>query len=64
MAHPQNSPRGLFSKNVLLPVVSSKPSTRIGPGAIKAISNSTGKALVINTTGTTWRYITTTSVLV
>ena len=62
MAHPQNSPRGLWDKTIKFPVVATKPATRIAPGTVKVVSNSTGVGFVMNTTGTTWEYINTTSV--
>ena len=100
MTHPQNSPRGLFSKQSLviggatianpsstnlqfpggialsgqtnylsanstafiLPTVSALPATRV-VGGFAFISNSTGKALVFHSTGTTWLYASGTSVL-
>jgi len=38
-------------------------TARIGPGAVRFISNGTGKMLKVNTTGTTWKYISLTSTL-
>lgn len=78
MAHPQNSPRGLFTKNgvaiggqtltyntttnglTFSNPVSAKPSTDQG-NTISLVKNSTGVALVVNTTGTTWKYLNVTS---
>jgi hypothetical protein len=63
MARSQNSARGIFAKDVLrLTLLAAIPTTRVEPGAIRAVSNSTGVCLVINTTGTTWKYIQKTSV--
>jgi len=72
MAHPQGTFRGLLAKNELnvgssvgngriLAPVAAKPSTDKGI-AIQFISNSTGVALAINTTGTTWKYLSATSI--
>ena len=44
-------------------IMTAVPSVRYGPGAVVAVVNSTGSALAINTTGTTWRYSSMTSVL-
>lgn len=64
MAKSQNSPRGLAAKKMLflVPTVTAIPSTRVGPGAIAAMTDGTGTILVINTTGTTWEYVSNTSV--
>jgi hypothetical protein len=63
MANVQNSPRGLFAKDaILLPALSAIPTTRLYPGAIRVVSNSTGVAVVLNTTATTWVYLSNTSV--
>lgn len=63
MSPAQNSPRGLFQKNTILPtIVTSKPAVRVQPGAIRTLTNSTGTCIVINTTGTTWEFINATSV--
>ena len=61
---PQNSPKGLFVKNVIgLKALTAVPTTRYGPGSIVFVYNSTGKTLAVNTTGTTWKYFSQTSVL-
>lgn len=52
----QNSPRGLFEKNVIKLNPQTVPTTRYGPGAMVAVMNSTGRSVAINTTGTTWAY--------
>lgn len=63
MAIAQNSARGLFAKDAfLLAPLSAIPTARIAPGALQVISNSTGTAVVLNTTGTTWVYLNVTSV--
>ena len=76
MAHPQNSPRGLFAKKqinlgaqtlsgnstcFLLSTISALPATR-QPGGIVFVSNSTGKRPAFWNTGTTWKYMSGTSV--
>lgn len=72
MAHPQGTIRGLISKQELnvgssvgagrvLPPVATLPSTDKGI-SIQFISNSTGVALAVNTTGTTWKYLNVTSI--
>jgi len=38
-------------------------TARIGPGAMRFVSQSTGKMIMLNTTGTTWTYLNVTSVL-
>jgi hypothetical protein len=68
MAHPQSSPRGLFAKDEIH-IGSSKFMKHTGslPGnvdsgvALRMLTNSTGVAAVVNTTGTTWKYLNTTS---
>lgn len=100
MAHPQNSPRGLFAKNsvavgaatltadstgnlvlsggIKLNNVQTVKSNSTGALVIGAplaalpstdqgiawgvLSNSTGVGIVVNSTGTTWKYLLTTSV--
>jgi len=52
-------PEGLALKSL---TTAAAPGTRYGPGAIAFLINSTAKTLVLNTTGTTWRYIVTTAV--
>lgn len=89
MAHPQNSPRGLFAKrqvrlgdssgntldltndaNGLIvsgaqfksdSAASALPGNVDAGAAFRLISNSTGVALGVNTTGTTWKYLNVTS---
>lgn len=62
MGRPQNSPRGTFAKDVLiLTALSAIPTTRIQPGAMRMLDNSTGTVPVLNTTGTTWVYLNTTT---
>lgn len=77
MAHPQNSPRGTFAKSTVYvgqtaltsPVAGVLAATGLStiPSADRGIafglvSNSTGVALVVNSTGTTWKYLNTTSI--
>jgi len=76
MAHPQSTPRGMVahkrvdigtrkmtgnSTAYILDSESSLPSTDQGV-AFTMISNSTGVAMAVNTTGTTWKYLSVTSV--
>lgn len=53
----------VLAPRLRLDVVTAIPTARTGPGAVAAVSNSTGVMLAINTTGTTWRYMAKTSVL-
>jgi hypothetical protein len=67
MAHSQSSPRGLWSKKSIIipPSVSAIPTYRVEPGALLCVKNSTGAIMIaMNTTGTTWKYLSKTSVLV
>lgn len=50
------------SGGITLPTVTSLPAARIAPGTTKFITNGTGSGLVLNTTGTTWVYLNTTTV--
>ena len=77
MGRPQNSPRGMFAKSrvdigprqltanstgfVVGTTESAIPTTDDG-AAFTIISNSTGVAMAINSTGTTWKYLNVTSV--
>ena len=76
MAHPQSSPRGFkaykrvdvggrkFEGNTTGYVCTAEtaiPTTDQGV-CFTFVSNSTGLALAINTTGTTWKYLSVTSV--
>ena len=44
-------------------VMTAVPTIRYAPGALVVVANSTGVMLALNTTGTTWKYCTKTSVL-
>lgn len=71
---PQNSPRGLFAKKEIrvasavgegriLAPVAAKPSTDEGI-AMVLVRDSTGRVnIAVNTTGTTWAYMATTSLI-
>lgn len=70
MAHPQSSPRGLFAKNEIrlgsnfriMQDTGSLPGDVNNAGAtIRMLTNSTGHALIVNSTGTTWKYLNVTS---
>lgn len=83
MSRPQNSPRGLFSKQqvetdkivigprtiqanstgFIFQAQAAKPTTRTA-AKVTLLTNSTGQnAVLVNTTGTTWKYLSVTSVL-
>lgn len=59
----QDANRVAFPKGVQPGLLTTKPSTRYGPGSVVMVGNSTGNLLAINTTGTTWAYLNTTAVL-
>lgn len=68
MAHPQNSPRGLFEKKNInaiselkFPVVTALPTTRVAGGFV-IVNNSTGRTPAFHSTGTTWLFVNGTSV--
>jgi hypothetical protein len=58
-----NANATVFPLAIQLTATSADPSARVGPGAVKFESNSTGAMLALNTTGTTWKYLNVTSVL-
>lgn len=52
------------ARSIQLAPVSALPSIRYRPGAMVLVVNSTGACMLgINTTGTTWKYLSKTSVL-
>lgn len=59
----QNSTSVNFPSGVRFHLETAAPSGRQYPGTVYMVGNSTGNLLAINTTGTTWAYIQTTSVL-
>jgi hypothetical protein len=64
VARPQNSPKGVFAKQLInLVPMAAVPAVRHGPGSLVFVTNSTGSMVAINTTGTTWTYLNVTSVL-
>lgn len=46
-----------------LTATTTNSTARVGPGAMRFVSQSTGKLIMLNTTGTTWVYLNVTSVL-
>jgi hypothetical protein len=69
MAHPQSSPRGLFAKDQvrvgttrILKTTTSLPGDDDQGVAFRLMLDSTGSTIVVNTTSTTWRYVSLTSV--
>lgn len=60
----QSTPRdNKAARSLQLKILTTVPTIRYGPGSVVSIVNSTGSGLAINTTGTTWKYTSMTSVL-
>lgn len=60
----QDTPRAnQAGRNFQFKVVTAVPAIRYAPGVVVCVVNSTGSGLAVNTTGTTWRYSSMTSVL-
>jgi hypothetical protein len=45
------------ANGLIIPVVTSAPTGRVHNGTIAVLQNSTGQAVMLNTTGTTWKYL-------